>query len=355
VTWLKNAWYCAGWSTELSGAPIGRTILGEYIVLFRDSKNVASAMDGRCPHRFAPLDKGSVVDDEIMCPYHGLRFNTQGKCVLNPHGDGSIPSAARLKVYPLIEQNGALWIWMGDSALADPRLAPKQDFMVDPAFSAQTGYYHVEANYMLVVDNLLDLTHGPFLHSNTLMALREGEDQIPPSDVVGELEHKVWKDGSVIHSDYGRATIPVMGLIRRLTTERLLVNESDMAWHPPANLEFAQRFWELSHTEGPPKINFPSSHYLTPETEFSTHYFYSVARDVDIDNAEEDDRMIKLVEQAFVAEDGPMVRACQKLMGTSDLLSLNPVILKTDQAAILARRSLQKMIRDENSGASKVP
>src|ERR1700733_11544618 len=119
MDYLKNSWYCAGWASNLTDKPVGLTLLEKPVVFFRDAQGEPAALDGRCPHRFAPLWKGQVSGDTLTCPYHGLVFNKAGACIHNPHGDGHIPPNARLGRYPVAERNNALWIWMGDPASAD--------------------------------------------------------------------------------------------------------------------------------------------------------------------------------------------------------------------------------------------
>ena len=88
---LKNGWYCAGWSGELSEAPIGRRMLNEPVLVFRSETGEPVALEGRCPHRFAPLHMGTIENDRIACPYHGLVFDRDGACVFNPHEGGVVP------------------------------------------------------------------------------------------------------------------------------------------------------------------------------------------------------------------------------------------------------------------------
>src|SRR3546814_11425224 len=76
-----------------------------------------------CPHRFAPLSKGKIVSDQLQCPYHGLRFASNGQCVFNPHGDGVVPKAAVTRTYPVADNLGLVWGWMGEKA-ADPAKLP---------------------------------------------------------------------------------------------------------------------------------------------------------------------------------------------------------------------------------------
>src|SRR5262252_8998291 len=113
VSFLQNAWYVAGWSEELHGQPVGRRILDQPVVMYRLPTGEAVALQGRCPHRFAPLHLGKVIGTDIQCPYHGLRFGPQGACTFNPQGGGATPRALDIRAYPLVERYGALWIWMG--------------------------------------------------------------------------------------------------------------------------------------------------------------------------------------------------------------------------------------------------
>ena len=89
--YLRNCWYVAGWADDLGASPLARTFLDEPVALFRDGDGVAHAIAGRCPHRFAPLGHGQIVDGALQCPYHGLRFDGSGACVFNPHESGVVP------------------------------------------------------------------------------------------------------------------------------------------------------------------------------------------------------------------------------------------------------------------------
>src|SRR5688500_1734969 len=87
LMYLRNGWYCAGWASELGPKPVGRRMLGEPVMVYRTEGGEPVALEGRCPHRFAPLHLGTVENDRVACPYHGLVFDSSGACVLNPHGE----------------------------------------------------------------------------------------------------------------------------------------------------------------------------------------------------------------------------------------------------------------------------
>jgi phenylpropionate dioxygenase-like ring-hydroxylating dioxygenase large terminal subunit len=171
---LRNYWYVAATDAEVMRNPLGRMILGEPVVFFRTEQGAPVAMEDRCAHRHLPLSMGKLVGDDLQCHYHGLRFGTDGRCVRIP-GQDHIPHSARVRTYPVVERYHWLWIWMGDPALADPDKITDFHWFDDPNWGAKSSYLHVEANWQLVVDNLLDLTHLAFVHDTTIgnLALAE--------------------------------------------------------------------------------------------------------------------------------------------------------------------------------------
>lgn len=77
--YLRNTWYMAGWAHEVNKGPIGRTLLNEPVVLYRDHNGRVAALENRCCHRGAPLSLGEVAENGLRCGYHGLVFDSQGK------------------------------------------------------------------------------------------------------------------------------------------------------------------------------------------------------------------------------------------------------------------------------------
>ena len=170
-TYLRNAWYVAAWADDLKdGQLLPRIFMHEPVVLYRKPDGSVAALEDRCPHRFAPLSMGKVIrDDVVQCPYHGLEFNSTGACVHNPHGTKHIPSRARVRSYPTIEKHKAIWIWMGDKP-ADPSKVPDFSVLdnVPEMHATKRDSITINANYELIVDNLLDLSHTSYLHEGIL-------------------------------------------------------------------------------------------------------------------------------------------------------------------------------------------
>src|SRR5271167_4773848 len=129
TTYLKNTWYVAAWAAEVGDTLLARQFLDEPIVMFRDQAGRAVALHDRCPHRFAPLRLGALVGDRVRCGYHGLEFNSLGECVHNPHGNGAVARAAKVRAFPLAERHSLVWIWMGEPAQADTALIPNFSFL----------------------------------------------------------------------------------------------------------------------------------------------------------------------------------------------------------------------------------
>ena len=165
---LRNRWYVAAFAADLGKAPLARTICGRAVVLFRDAGGKAAAVEDRCIHRGMPLSQGGECDGDIIrCPYHGLEFDGTGACRKIP-GQAQVPTSARIAAYPLVEQDGLLWLWPGDDAKADRALIPSHHYHRDPRWEWRPIVLEIECDWTLLNDNLLDLTHLGFVHKKTI-------------------------------------------------------------------------------------------------------------------------------------------------------------------------------------------
>ncbi len=165
---LRNAWYIAAWADEIDGEPLARRICDEPIVLFRDKAGQVAALADRCCHRAAPLHRGAVVEEGIQCGYHGLIFDGSGRCVHIP-GQKQIPADAAVRGYPVVEKDQLVWVWTGDPARADTAKIVDFPYHNDPGrWPNKHDVYPIKGNYMLMVDNLMDLTHLGYLHAKTV-------------------------------------------------------------------------------------------------------------------------------------------------------------------------------------------
>jgi phenylpropionate dioxygenase-like ring-hydroxylating dioxygenase large terminal subunit len=331
MSFLRNGWYCAGWSEEVGREPFARTLLGNPVLLFRRQDGTATALSDACPHRFAPLHKGRLEGDRISCPYHGLTFDASGQCVFNPHSDGRIPPAARLRVYPLLESQGAVWLWMGDPDLADPTKIV--DLNLVPGH-VMHGYLNMKSNYLMVLDNLLDLSHAPYLHSGTL------------SPVGTRRETTYEATDTTAKSIYKMPSVPTPATQRPFFDGPIGDFYTTIDWTVPTVLRQFLCFTGVDRPQEEGAIS-RAAHILTPQDEHTTHYFWAASRNRHQDNAQIDAKIRSMVEYAFINEDGPMMEACERYMGTTDLLSLKPAFLQVDLSAVRARRTLSRLIKAE--------
>ena len=111
---LAVFWYPVAFSHEVTHKPYGTRLLDERVVVYRLSDGCISAARDICYHRGVPLSLGHVEGDEIICKYHGLRYDREGRCVCIPaHPGGAISPRLHLDMYQAQERYGLVWVRFG--------------------------------------------------------------------------------------------------------------------------------------------------------------------------------------------------------------------------------------------------
>jgi phenylpropionate dioxygenase-like ring-hydroxylating dioxygenase large terminal subunit len=330
----------AAWSNEVGEGLFSRRLLGRPVLIYRRENGEAVAMDDRCAHRFAPLSRGRKTPSGIQCAYHGLVFDHGGRCIHNPVGDGYIPPKTCVRSYPLVERYRMLWIWMGDAALADESLIP--DFSLVPAQGVGhdniNNYLHVKANYLLEIDNLMDLSHVNFLHLGSLGNESMRSAQVRVTATESRVRADLWMPGTLC--GFG----PMQG--------QPCDQWNNMVWMPPTSmlLEFgAVRPGERPFQE-PDQYAF---HIVTPETDRTTHYFFGTSGCYAEAEAWKATVIREAQTRAFLTEDNPMIETVDQQMGDDDFWELEPAILSSDKAAIRVRLRIKQMCRQEQERKSQ--
>ena len=181
MSFIKNAWYVAGWSRDFGDQMRALTIVNETLVMFRASDGTLVALEDRCPHRQLPLSKGKRIGDTIQCGYHGMTFDRSGACVRVP-GQENLPASAYVEAYPVQERHGIVWVWMGDPQRADPATIFDLPEFSDPAWHVHHGdALHLKAHYLNVAENLVDPAHVSFVHPTTLGSSASENVPVPVS------------------------------------------------------------------------------------------------------------------------------------------------------------------------------
>jgi phenylpropionate dioxygenase-like ring-hydroxylating dioxygenase large terminal subunit len=336
-SFLRDQWYAAATSAEIGAKPLGRKICNEDIVLFRRSDGAVAALEDRCPHRRAPLSLGQLVGGEIECPYHGLRFDGAGVCTLIP-SQHTIPRGLDTPAYPAIERHSLVFVWIGDAAKADPAQLPDWSPHTSPEWTTVHGYHHVKANYLLLLDNLLDLSHLAFVHRSTLGASG-------PSDWLKQQD--VATDGEVVSTRRVMRDVAPSGLVR--ATKRFVDGKIDRfqtSWFRLPSYVLVSLGAEAAGSRD--DMEFPHHivpNNITPETETTTHYFWSVARRYALGD-EEISRLFFNVTKAAFDEDAVMIEAQQRMIA-SDPRNAPLANLDGDAAGVAARRLIARKLKEQ--------
>jgi len=172
---LPNMWYPICQSAHVKDRPLGLRRLGSDIVVWRDSRGKVHTHDDRCLHRGAKLSLGRILNDMLRCAYHGWCYDSSGQCIAIPTSHTAQVKLAprlRLESFETQERAGLVWVFFAEdrSAAAPPLVIPEE--LEDPAYSGFICEAEWKASWMLILENLADPMHGPFLHGQSLTLSR---------------------------------------------------------------------------------------------------------------------------------------------------------------------------------------
>ncbi|HWE71609.1 MAG TPA: aromatic ring-hydroxylating dioxygenase subunit alpha [Stellaceae bacterium] len=340
----RNFWYVAAWDWEVRRQELlARTICNEPIVFWRGEDGKAVALEDRCCHRHMPLSHGKLRGNDVECRYHGLVYDGSGACTHIP-SQKAIPPSARVRSYPLVERYHWLWIWLGDPAQADPGLIEDFHWMDDPAWRARGERLDLKGNYLLIVENLLDLTHLQFVHPTTL-----GTQAIAGNPIKTERS-----DSSVRVTRWmlDHPAPPFFQKAGRLRADQHVDRWQIIDYSPPAFVRLdvgcartGTGAPEGNRSEG---ISMRNLNAITPETETTTHYFWAQAHNFAIDDPSVTELIFRQVHTAFM-EDLAVIEAQQNTMSAFGDRLPEPVDLNQDAGGIQAGRIVANILAAENA------
>ncbi len=341
---LRNVWWQAGWANEIddNGGILARTIMNEPIVFFRDQAGNIGAVEDRCCHRGAPLSHGNIVEKGLECLYHGLVFDCGGKCVEIP-GQDTIPPIANVRSYPVVERQEFIWIWMGDPAKAD------ESKIIDwPFHDGEKKLPHrkatmpIQINYMMMIDNLMDLTHLGYVHRKTI-----GGD--PKTHVNAKMDttrtdrgvkYVRWMDDCNPPPTYVKGA-GFEGKVDRWQEFEYVLPGSVLQWSGALDVGKGAR--DNREQDG---FHLRLFHGITPATETTSYYFWSTANGYRTDDPQATEDMYNEIYPTFV-EDVEIMNVQQERINLDPSRPL--VGIKADHALVLARRALQQALDDERA------
>lgn len=337
----RNAWYVAARSAEVSHQLLARWILGDPVVLYRTEAGEAVAMVDRCIHRQMPLSMGRLKGDQIECGYHGLTYDTGGRCTRIP-GTTAIPDRVRVRAYRLYEEFGLIWIWPGDPALADESLLPDHHWYTDPGWSTAAGTLHMNGRAQLLNENLLDLSHLSFLHPESI-----GTPEI------AEVPIKVAFDDRTVTVRREMTDVPCPPFFTQITDITTTLDRQQIAEYTAPSFHVSTATIKPhGDVDDSRMCNQKVMHAITPETRTSSHYFWSVSRDFAVGDDAVTRYVLSSIEDVF-GQDIRALEAIEHIISAWEPSYPIELNIKVDAGPLQSRRILERMIAAERKGQAK--
>lgn len=344
TAFARNQWYVAAYSREIDRGLFSRTICGEPVVFWRTRTATVTALAGLCAHRRFPLSQRptQLVDDQVVCGYHGFTYDRRGRCVAVP-GQVRIPARARLAEYPCVEQDSLVWIFIGDEERADVASIPRAPWLNSKVWTTVRGMEPLAARAGLLVDNLMDLSHETYLHGGYI-----GTPEVATTPITTEVD----EDAAVVyvsrHMDdaecppfYSRST----GLGGRIARWQ------DIEFVPPCLYKLHSRIAPVGSRPAEDGADQDAFHVevvyaITPETETSTHDFWAVSRDFALDDQAVSDFLAEQ-NRTVVLQDVVALNSLEQSLQSTGRAGPE-VSVKIDTGGLAARRIIGSMMAGDD-------
>ncbi len=337
----KNAWYVACMPDEIDEKPLGRTICNEKIAFYRGEAGKVAAVEDFCPHRGAALSLGSVCEGKLVCGYHGLVMGCDGKTVAMPgQRVGGFP---KIRAYPVVEKYGFVWVWPGDPAQADEAKIHHLEWAVSPDWAYGGGLYHIQCDYRLMVDNLMDLTHETYVHTTSIGQKEIDETPVTTKTDGDHVTTSRFMD-NVMPPPFWKANLRGNNLADDVPVDRWQVCHFMPPSHIMIEVGVAHAGKGGYNADAKDKVYSIVVDFLTPETETSMWYFWGMAR-----NFNPRDKaltaQIREGQGKVFSEDTAVLEAQQRNLSAHPDRRL--LMLNIDAGGVQARRIIDRLIAAE--------
>ncbi|GAA1327514.1 aromatic ring-hydroxylating dioxygenase subunit alpha [Pseudonocardia xinjiangensis] len=345
----RDQWYVAAYGREIGHDLFSRTVCGESILFWRTEAGEVTAMSDRCVHRRFPLSQAPsrLVGDAVVCGYHGFTYGADGACVAVP-GQTRVPRTARLRSYPVVEQDSFVWVWIGDPARADATRIPRAPWLDSPDYATVSGMEPLAARFGLLVDNLMDLSHETYLHGGYI-----GTPEVAGTPITTEVDDAAGIVYVSRHMDdaecppfYANST----GLTGRIARWQ------DIEYAPPCLYKLHSRIAPVGSLPNPDGTDPDAFHVevvyaITPETENRTHDFWAVARDFALDDTSVSD-FIAEQNRTVVLQDVAALDVLEQVIATEPA-GYQELSINIDTGGLAARRMLTAMLQEPATAAAR--
>jgi vanillate O-demethylase monooxygenase subunit len=178
---LLDCWYAVAASHALTTRPVALRVAGRPVALARTTSGAVLALEDRCVHRAFPLSAGRVDGEVLVCGLCGFAYDISGACVrvpTQPH----VPSGAHVDAFPVTEQQGLVWVWVGTAGRAALTRVPDLPWLDDSSWVTTAGEQDVAAGVLLLLESFADVTQVPVLAPDIAPVALHAEP--PPLEVV---------------------------------------------------------------------------------------------------------------------------------------------------------------------------
>ena len=171
---FEDFWYVVALSEHLKpNTVLERTVLGEWLAVFRGEDGKPVALRDRCMHRNSRLSKGKVCQGTLQCPYHGWVYDKTGKVVAVPAEgeDFKATHARRTKHYDTREQDGYVYVRLAEpSEEFEPFQMP---YYGKPGWETVRVINRFRNNVTNCAENFIDIPHTASVHPGVFRTSRK--------------------------------------------------------------------------------------------------------------------------------------------------------------------------------------
>ena len=317
---LSNCWHPVAYSEEIGGeSPFPAKLLGESIVVWREENGQPHAMRDLCIHRGTALSLGHLVDDCIVCPYHGWRYDSTGACVLIPQtANENVPSKARVDNYHCQERYGLIWVAMADPVYPLPSVPELEN---NEWQVIHTGPYEWDCDASRQVENFTDFGHFPWVHPGLL----------------GDVNRPVVPDHTVEVKDHVLHYVVVRPEASNTDDFPVFANEETVAPERRSRYELHCPYTIALRLGWGGEKGMVYFFVSQPISKDSCRGYCIVARNYDFDKPE---KLIQDFEDTIFSQDKHVVLSQRPEMVPFDLA--DELHLKFDAVAVNYRRTMEK-------------
>jgi len=329
----SECWYVAATSEEVTDLPLARRALDTSLVLWRTSGGSAVVLEDRDAHNPFPLSLGRVEQDLIVSSYSGFAYGADGACVRVPT-QVEVPYGARVRSFPVREQDGLVWVWFAEPGLADLRQPPRAPWLVDDRWSTLGGEWVTGANFLLLHENFADITHVAVV----------APELSPPALSAGPvplLEVVVTERGVSFARDYPEAPLAPWHADLLGASQGQTFLQREEGQFVSAGLWVDS--WTVVTGPDTPDAVFRFTHAVTPVNATSTRHVWRVSRDF-APGAGSSQSLLPRFTDYYLA----VRRILETMQGVLSLDGPRPdVSVAADAAALQVRKIVGRAVADE--------